>query len=238
VPRQGRVLDAHVAELGEGGLQRREQLRLELAVDLIAGVALGDVAADVRVEQDRVRHGVAVLAEAADGHRHLETQIPVHHLERHRRGRAVLVADDLLGVDIIDALILRSLAAEGEALADVAEDLLQVGSQLAAREEGRLGRHVVGVLARLGAEVDDLALLDDEHALARRDRDDGAVGDDVDVALCVGRPACRLFHALDRQHVGGQGLAVEVLLPLIGQHAAGRAKCRFDKTHIPFLLSV
>ena len=56
-------------------------------------------------------------------------------------------------------------------------------------------------LAGLGAELHDLALLDDHHALAVRHGNDGAVGDDV-----VARPLCwkqrpeMRFWPFDGQH--------------------------------------
>ena len=48
------VTDAGLADLGEGGLEGRQQLGLELAVQPVAGIRLADVAADVGVEQQRV----------------------------------------------------------------------------------------------------------------------------------------------------------------------------------------
>ena len=49
---------------------------------------------------------------------------------------------------------------------------------------------------KLGADLHDLALLDDEHTLAVRHRDHRAVGDDVLIALVVARTA--------RKHSGDQ----------------------------------
>ena len=154
----------------------------------------------------------------------------IHDAERNGRRRAVLVADKLLGVYVVDSLILGDLAAEGEALADGLEHLEYALSQLAG-EDGRLGGGVVDVLAGNGAEVDDLALLDDEHALSVRDGDNGAVGDDVVIASVA---AGGFLYALGGKNVHGDSLAIEILLPLIGEYAAcGRERCG-NKTHFIF----
>ena len=94
----------------KGGLQRGQQLGLELAVETVAGIVPADVAADVRIEQDRVADAVAVLAEAADGDINIDPGALVDHAERNGRGRAVFVADELLGVEVVHALILGRLA--------------------------------------------------------------------------------------------------------------------------------
>ena len=227
---QRRVADAHIADARERRLQRREQLALELTVDRVAGVGLGDVAADVGVKQQRVRDAVAVLAEAADGDVDVDAGALVHHAERHRARRAVLVAGQLLGVEIVDALILRGLAAEGEALADVLEHLTDALTEVSGKDR-RLGGRVVGVLARLGADLDDLALLDDEHALTVGDGDARAAGDDVLIAVRVARTAGGFLLSLDRQHVGRQRLAGEKFFPLVGHDTAGGSGDRFDKSH-------
>ena len=167
------IADALLGDLGKGGLQRGQQLGLELAVETVANVA-----ADVCVEQDRVADAVAVLAEAADGDINIDPGALVDHAERNGRGRAVFVADELLGVEVVHALILGRLAAEGEALADILEGVENILAQLAV-EQRRLGRGIIFEFARLRAELRDLALIDDDHALAVGDGDHRAVGDDV-----------------------------------------------------------
>ena len=224
------VTDAGLADLGEGGLEGRQQLGLELAVQPVAGVVLADVAADVGVEQHGVGDAVAVLAEAADAHVDVDAGPLVHHAEGHGAGRAVLIADKLLGVEVVDALILGGLAAEGKAVGHGTEHVLQALAQTAA-EQGRLRGHVVGILAGLGAHVHDLALVHDEHALAVRHRDDGAVGDDVVIAVTVAGASGGLFLSLYRQHVLGNGVTIKIFLPLVSQRTAGRAHRRSDKSH-------
>ena len=224
------VADAVFTDLGEGGLEGGQQLRFQLAVQPVAGVSLAHVAAHVGVEQHGVADAVAVLAEAADAHIDVDTGALIHHPERDGGRRAVLVADQFLGVEIIDALILGRFAAEGEAVGHVVEHVLDAVAQVA-HEQGRLGGLVIGVLAGGGAHVHDLALIHDEHTLAVRHRDDRTVGDDVLVALGVAGALGGLFLTLYRQYVFGNGLAVEVFLPLIRHHAADAAQCRFNKSH-------
>ena len=230
-----RIADAHVGNLRKRGLKRGKQLGLELAVETVSCVVLTDIAADVRVEQNRVADAVAVLAEAADGNVDVNACPLVNNTEGNRRWRAVLVADELLGVKIVHALILGRLAAEGEALSDVLERVEDTGSQLTG-EDRRLGRSIIDKLARLGAELRHLALIDDDHTLSVGDCHDGAVGDDVLAALVVAAAPGNAVQALDRHHVLRNGFTVKILLPLIGHHTAGRAQCCFNESH--FLISL
>ena len=231
------VADAHFADLRERGLERGEQLGLELAVEVRAVIVLAHVAADVRVEQERVGDMIAVLAEAADAHVDVDRRALIHDAERNGRRRAVLVADELLRVEVVNALVLRRFAAEGETLADVAENVADAVAELA-REDARLGGGIIEELARLGAGLHDLALLDDEHTLAVRHGDHRAVGDDVLVTLVVARTARDLLMALGRQNVCGHRFTVEVFLPLIGHHAARGPRDCFDESHTIKLPSV
>ena len=102
-----------------------------------------------------------------------------------------------------------------------------------AEEQGRLGRAVVDELARLGADVDDLARLDDDHALAVVDGDDRAVGDDVALAADVGAASLvgRTLLAFDRQRVLVEGIAIEEVTPRVGQDSACCAHSCLNKTH-------
>ena len=232
---QGGISDAHFADLCKRGLKRGQKLGFHLARNILGLIVLADVAADVGVEQQRVFQADAVLAEAANADVQIDARPLVHHPEGDGAGRAVFVARQLLGVEVVDALILGGLAAEGKALADVGEHVLDAIAQITG-EDARLGGHVVSIFARLGAHIHHLALLHDEHALAVRHGDEGAVGDDVVVAVLVAGAACDLFPALHRQHVRGDGLAIKEFLPLVGQYAASRAQCRFHESHSFFLL--
>ena len=213
------VADAHVADAGKGGLEGGQQLGLELAVNLASLIAGLYIAADIGVEQQRVGDSVGILSEAANGDVDINARPLIHNAEGDRRGRAVLVADQFLGVKVVDPLVLGCLAAEGETLADGLEHLADAFAQIAGENAG-FGRGVEGELARLGADLHHLALLYNEHTLAVCHRDDGAVGDNVVAALCVAGTTGGALLSLHRKNVRRDGLAVKILFPLVGQHAA------------------
>ena len=231
------IADAHFRDLRERGLQGGQQFGLELAVETVSCVVLTHIAADVRVEQDRVADAVAVFTKAADGNVDVDARPLVDHAERHRARRAILVADELFGIKIVHALVFRRFAAEGKALANVLERVEDARAKLAG-ENGRFRRAVVDELARLGAKLCDLALIDDDHALAISHRDDGAIGDDVLAALVVAAASGNAVQALDCHHVLRNGFTVKILFPLIGHHAASRAQCCFYESHFLFSLSL
>ena len=231
---QGGVADALLADAGKSRLQGGHQLGLELAVQRVAGVGVFHISADVGVKQDGVDDAVAVLAKAADGDVEVNAGALVHHTEWHRVGGAVFVAHQLLGVDVVDALVGGGLPAKAEPLAHLGKDAVDVLQPAA--EQGGLSAGAVGVLARLSAQLYHLALLHDQGALALRHGHDGAVGDDVLIAVLVGRAAVGALLPLDGQHFGREGIAIEKLFPLVGHHAGGRVHCSFYKTHIPNLL--
>ena len=172
------VADAHVGNFRERGLKGGQKLSFQLAVETVAGEFLRDVAADVRVEENRVADAVAVFAEAAKGNVDVDARALVDDAEGNGAWRTVFVADEFLGVEVVDALVLRGLTAEGEALADVLEGVEDTLAKRAG-EDGGLGRGIIDEFARLGAELRDLALIDDDHALTIGHGDDRAVGDDV-----------------------------------------------------------
>ena len=231
----GAVADAHLRDLGKGGLQGGEQLGLKLAVDLVARVAIGHVAAHVGVEQQRVGDAVRILAVAAHGDVDVQTDVVVDHAEGHGRGGAVLVADDLLGVDEVDALVFARVAAKGKAAADIGEGLLDGVAQVAAKD-ARLAAGVKDKLAGLQRDLDDLAVLHHEYALAVVDGDDGSVGDDVVLAARVGAAAAGALAALAGQDISGHRFAIDKFLPLVGHDAAGSSQSSFQESHgdLPF----
>ena len=231
----GAVADAHLRDLGKGGLQGGEQLGLKLAVDLIARVAIGHVAAHVGVKQQRVGDAVRILAVAAHGDVDVQANVVIDHAEGHRRGGAVLVADDLLGVDEVDALVLARVAAKGKTAADIGEGLLDGVAQIAAKD-ARLAAGIEDELTGLQRDFDDLAVLHHEHALAVVDGDDRAVGDDVVLAVRVGAAATGALAALAGQDVSRHRFAVDKFLPLVGHDAAGSSQSSFQESHgdLPF----
>ena len=230
---QGRVADAHLADPGERRLKGSHQFGLQLAVQCVTGVGVFHIAADVGVEQDGVGDAVAVLAEAPYADVNVNAGALVHDPEGYRAGCAVLVADQLLGVDVVDALVGRRLTAKGEPLADLGENFVDVLCQTLSGKERGLGAGAVSVLAGFRAEVNDLALLDDEGALTLGNGDEGAVRDDVFRAAAVCGTAGSLLFAFNGEDVRRESVTREKFLPLVGHHTGCRANSSFDKTHKP-----
>ena len=222
VSRQGAVANPHLGDLCKRRLERSQQLCFQLAVDAIPRILRCNIAAHVLIEQHRVGHSIGILAKAADTDVHIQTDIPIHNAEGNRIGRAVLVADEFFGVEIIDALILAGISSERETLLQLLPRRLDPIAQ-AAVENTRLGRAVPDKLAGFCAELNDRALLDNHHALTFIHGDDGAIRDDVVLALVVGAAARGTLYALDCKHILRHSLAIEILSPLISEHAAQRA---------------
>ena len=224
------ITDAHVADFGEGRLQRREQLAFQLAVDGVAGILPVDVAAHIGVEQHGIGNFVAVLAVAADGDIHIEADVVVDDAERHGVERTVLVADNLLGVKVIDALVVRGLTAAEEALAELREESIEAFAERAAQKT-RLRRSVIYKLARSCTELRNLALIHNHHALSVGNRDHRAGRDDVFAAVLIGGAFVHALFPFCNQHIRGQSLAVKIILPCIPKGTVHGSESRFQKSH-------
>jgi len=182
---------------------------------LVAGIFGGDVPTYVPVEEHRVRNFIGVFAEAADGNVHIQPNVGVHDAERHGVGGAVFVADDFLGVKIINALILAGVPPEGEALLQRFPGTLEPLPEPAVEDCG-FRRAVPDELARFRREFHNRALFHDHHALTVIHRDDGSVGDDVILRADVGTASGRSpFLPFLSQDIGRQGFTVKILAPLI-----------------------
>ena len=226
------ITDAHIRNSGKSRLQCGQQFRLQLAVDLGAVIVCAYIAADIGVEQNGVGNPVGILTEATDGNIHIQSDVAVHHAERHRTWRTVLVAHDFLGVDVIDPLILGRFAAEGEALADGAENIRNALAQIACHDRRFRGR-IVDVLTLLCAQLHHLALLHDQHALSVRNRNDTACGNNIIRSLGIGGTAGNAFTALDHQCIRIQCVTIKIFLPLVSQNTACCSKDCFQKSHSP-----
>ena len=231
-PRQFDVVDTLGTELGEGRLQGVEQFRFQLAVDLAAFIPVGDVARYVGIEQDRVDDTITVFAKTAQADQENLTRIGVFHLERDFLRRAVLIADELFHVEVVDPLVLARIAAKGEAFLHLAPHIPEPLFE-ASRKDRRFCRHIVDIFARFVADVDDLARFDDHHALAVVDGNLRAVGNDIVFAARIGTAAARTRLLLPFHHedVRGHTITIEKFLPLVSQDTAGCSHCRFDQTH-------
>ena len=234
VARQGGIPDAQSGDAGERRLQSGEELGFQLAVQLVAGVVLRYVAADVLVEQHGVGNLIGIFTVAADGNVHIQTDVVVHNTEGDGSGGAVLVANQFLQVEEVHPLILGGVSAEGEAALEGFPAAFQT-FQTALKNGGFAGG-IPGVFAGLGGELHNLALLHDHHALPLVDGDDGAVGNDVVRALGVAAAGGGTLFALGDQNVGRHAVTVEILFPLIGKDVAHRSQCCFDQTHNAFSL--
>ena len=133
VARKRRVADAHVGNLRKCRLKRGQKFGFQLSIQTVAGIALPNIAADVRVKQNRVANAVAVFAEAANGDVDVNAGPLVNNTKRNRRRSSVLVADKLFGIEIVNSLILWRLAAKGEAFSNVLERIENTGSQVRRR---------------------------------------------------------------------------------------------------------
>ena len=232
VTRHSAVTDAHFGDACERRLQSAQHFGLQLAVNLVARVNIFHVAANVLVEQNGVNNLVGVLAVAANGNVQVKACILVNNAEGDGACRAVLVADNLFGVEEVDALVFARVAAEREALAQVLEGGKNALLQIAVQDAG-LGAGLVNELARRGANVHNGAVFNDDSALAFVHGNDGTVGDNVGLAFSV-RAAALVggsLLSLCYQYVGFQGIAIEVLTPLIGKNAAQGTYACFQKTH-------
>ena len=156
---------------------KRGQLRFSAARPAGRGCNPHHVAADICIEQNRVADAVAVFAEAANGNVNVDPRALVNDAEQDRRRRAVPVANELLGVEVVDALILGRFAAKGESACRCFKGVEDAGTSWPEKIEGSV--EVVDELAGFRAKLRDLALIDDDHALSIGNRHNGAVGDDV-----------------------------------------------------------
>ena len=199
----------------KSGLQSADEFGFQLIFDLLATVILLHIAAHIGIEQQRVCDLVGIHAGAAHGHINVQADLVVHNPERNGIGRAELVVDQLLGVEIVHPLILTGIAAVGKALADGLEGFQNGLAQLARKNAG-LCRAVVSILAGLGTDFHHLALLHDHHTLAVSNGNAGAVGDDIIGCFGVGGTAADTLDTLGDQHIRIHGIAVEKFLPLVG----------------------
>ena len=208
----------------------RNELGLELTVQLGAFVTACHVAADVGVEQDGIGDAVGVGSVDAQAHIAVDADAAVHNAEINGRCGPELVVQNFLGVEVVHALILARVSAVGEALSDCGKGLFKRVAEFAC-ENARFTGAVPCEFARFGADLRNLPLIHDNHALSVRHGDAGAVGNDVVVPLGVGGAAGSLLLSPHDQRVFIQSIAVEEFLPLVGKHAASRAESRLNQSH-------
>ena len=100
-------------------------------------------------------------------HSAAHTDALVYHFKYDRAGRTEFVVQNFLGVEIINPLIFAGVAAVSETLTDGLKCILDALTQTACKD-GWLGGAVVGKLTGFGADLHDLTLFHDDHALTVR----------------------------------------------------------------------
>ena len=172
------IADPHFGNSRKGRLERSKQLTAKLTVQLIPGVCLGDIAADIGIKQHGVANPVAVFAEAADGDVHVDERPLIHYPEGNRAGSAIFISEQLLDVKIVDPLILGRFPAKSKAFSNGFEGIRKTGTEVTGENRWLRGA-VVGEFAGLGAELYHLALLHNHHTLTIRHSDDRAIRYDI-----------------------------------------------------------
>ena len=214
---QGAVTDSHFRNLREGRLQRSHQLAFQHAVQIVSGIGALHVAANICVKAERIHNTIGILPMAPDRNVHIQTDVRIHHAERHRIGRAVFISHDFLRIKIVHPLIPWRFPAKGEADTEQFKGFPDIFSQISI-ENGRLRRHIINIFSRFGTDLHHLPLIHDHHALAFINRNDGAIGNDVFRSFPVGAPSGRPFLALHCQNLLRQAVAVKIFLPLISEY--------------------
>ena len=227
------VVDLKRRKLCKGRLQRRAKLGTKHAVQVASVIAVFRIACHIGVEKQRIHDVIAVFTEATDAHgEHLAGHI-VKRFEGDFAGRAVLISQNFLHIEIVHSLVFAGVAAKGEAFAHFLKHILHAGFEVAG-ENGGLGGFVVNEFAGLITELYHLALFDDHHALAHIDRDAGPIGNDIVLgtgigAAALGAGALLAFH---HQCIRIERVTVYKFFPLVGQYPADRSNSCFDQTHM------
>ena len=132
---------------------------------------------------------------------HIHADIMIHNTERNRCRGAVLIADQFLGVKVIDPLIFRRFAAKRNTSAKSRKGAQQAFAE-AAGEYGGFSGGVISKLAGFCSKFCNSALIDDHHALAVCHCNHRTAGDNVIRAFCIAGQTGHTFFALNCQNVG------------------------------------
>ena len=229
------VTNAQIRNISHSRNQSRNELGLQSSVQTVAGVIAFHIAANILVEQHGVSDLIGVETIAADLGVQVQADVLIHDTEGNGAGGTKLVVQDLLQVEVVNTLILCSIATKGETTLQSIPAVLDALAQ-AAIENGGLGGCVPGKFTGFCGEFNNSTLVHDHHTLAFINNNNAAVGDDVIGASGVAGLAANSLGALSDQNILRQSVAVEVFLPLVAQNAAGRIQCCFNKSHNSFLL--
>ena len=212
------------------GSKISKQLRFKRFSDLCLVIFSLNVSAHVCIEQQRIRDLICINSVAAHRNINVQTYFTVYDPERDRGRSSEFVIYDFLCVKVIDALVFSGVSAVGKTFSDRLESIFNSLTKPAGKNT-RFSRGIVSIFARLGAHLDNLSLLHDYHTLTVGYGDSASIGNDIVVSFSVRRTSCQSFLTLCYQYVLTDSLAVEKLLPLIGQSASCGADDCFDKTH-------
>ena len=114
VSRQIGIVDTLGRNLGKCRLESRKQFRFQLAVNLGTLITVRCVACHIGIKEDRIYDFVTVFTETADTDGQFQPGIRINHLERNLAGRTVLVPDNFLCIEEINALVFPRIAAKGK----------------------------------------------------------------------------------------------------------------------------
>ena len=96
----------------KGRLQGSEKFAAQLILQLINGIGIRNIAADVGIEEDGVLYLNAVFSKTPDTDINIDAGTGVDNAERDRIRCTVFETWKFFGIEIVDALILRRAAAE------------------------------------------------------------------------------------------------------------------------------
>ena len=223
------VTDAQIGNLCKSRLQCCQKLCFQHAVNIISGVVICNITADIGVEQKRIYDLVRIFSIAAKCDINIQSDIIINDTERNRIHRTIFIAEDFLCIDEVYTLILSRITTHGNTFADQGKGLFDVISETAI-ENTWLRRSIVYKFTGLCADFDDLTLIDDQHTLTVVDSNDRAVGNNIILTPCIA--ACtfiaRALFPFCYQYICCHGVAVKILTPLISECRSDRISGCFD----------
>ncbi len=163
-----------IGKFSERRLQRADKFCFQLAIQLITRILLLHIAADIGIKQHRIRDFIGINAGTADGDIHIQPDLGVYYTERDRVRRAKLVVDQFFGIKVIHPLILPGITSKGEPLANRLKRP-QYAAAKASGKNARLCGRVILKFPRLCAQLHNLALFYNHHALSVSDRNHAAI---------------------------------------------------------------
>ena len=156
-------------------------------------------------------------------------RIGIFHLERNFLGRTVFITDQFFHVEIVDTLIFPRIATKGKSFLHLSPHVFESLLEITCKNRW-LRRFIINILARLVAEIDDLARFDNHHTLSVIDGNFRAIRNDVVFPARIGTAATGTNPLLPFHHqdVCRHTVTIEKLFPLVGQDATCRTHRCFN----------